>query len=763
MAPYRSRCPPCHGAQQHRTVWATNSGNDGENNSISGSGIDTGTGADIATGTDTDTEKEVIHVKELMSSLRSSLSADEGWAVLNMRRVLHGFHADAQYRLRLVTLRMQCFFMVVHSKMPGSCVDAHVKTGAVFLRDLLQLSDRTSEAAVQLTQALLSSAGSSIVACSSSSGSVSGGSSPATPLQLAYLALENLLGLLESRLRRRSSFVVNTNILQLLGLTRGGADRDAARGGGASSGGLTDDPWSSIVLTCCSFAPRLHGWTSAFASTPTIAHASATSAVDSDGAGEGGSTGGQAYRGMANTALAEKLAEINATGRYIRIGLELYALSVTTRDSSHVVADMPLVGSIVGLIQAGTADLTAILRAIRQEELQQQEWKRQWHASSSSSPVSAPAPVLSPVQRAYRVHAMLLVSKALYCLELTIERSGYLTAYRESDGPAAVSSLIETFTTFDTEDDADTTPSSASVSSTTPLVLDSFGRNILESALTVLHLAIQKSRQAVLTQGNNADAGLRVAHQPFFSVLCSKALASPFHKNEVLWRLLLELVKVVVDLDPPYLAHFLQSPAAQQLSAALQFGPRGQFPRRFVDVTTDPGKNTAIEDDDNDNDEGGSIGKGGEGKKMLCTDLEQVLLPIARLAYSVCITEEGKQYLASTGMVRFVIEAMLQPSLLLPCSGGVYAEQVAKVGKMLTHVLLDCDSLRGRTKDLLREKLLALSREAKDVWTNGSSSSSGSGGQCDGYANGMLEDSDNELGLETYAGAAAAQPLVHAD
>ena len=86
--------------------------------------------------------------------------------------------------------------MLAHSKTPPNAIQEYLRITSRFMLDLVELSDLGSEASSELNLP--------------------------NPVSLSYIVLENVLGLLENKLRRRSSFVVQSNILPLLGLVSAG-------------------------------------------------------------------------------------------------------------------------------------------------------------------------------------------------------------------------------------------------------------------------------------------------------------------------------------------------------------------------------------------------------------------------------------------------------------------------------------------------------------------------------------------------------------
>ncbi len=531
------------------------------------------------------------------------LSEDEQWTVLNIQRALAGFQSDVNQRSLILQMRLQCLFIVIHSRHVPDTIHEYLKPGSTLVKDLVELSDLSSE--------------------------VSSALNLQDPLALANVALENVLALLECKLRRRGGPIVQTSIMGSLGLTRLGA-------GAIVAVGANEDAWSSVVIAACAVSSQLFG--SKF-------EKSATTLGKNEAAGS-----------SSDEVVTLSNAAVNNVGKFVRIGLELYALSLTTRDPSHVVQDMALVSTIIGLLQAATPHVQSVLLKLR--------------LSSSDDHVLS----------AHDVQTMLVVAKALYCLELTVEHSGYTAAFRESEGLAVVAGIIKIFSGVD-EQLAENSSASPCSTFTALLKANMPARSAVESALSVLYCSIQKSRQTAMMQGT-ADSGLREVNQTYFNSFCASVFRSPFAHNEVLWDMVLVLLRETVDLDPPFLAMFLTTPAAEALVVAIT--------RQPVDA---------------------AVGSFGEN-----VDLEGLLLSLARFAASVVIIAEGKQYLVRAKIVPFILETLVGPKVVLPENNGLVGDKLVKIGKALSQVLTDCDAVRAPTKLLLRDKLMSLSLEATRVW-----------------------------------------------
>lgn len=538
------------------------------------------------------------HLAELQQS--HQLSTHELWTVLNIKTALRGFQADMDYRLKVVKIRLYSFFLLVHSKISPATIQDYLRSDSRFLQDLVELSDLSSEASSELSMQ--------------------------QPAALAYLALENVLGLLENKLRRRSSFVIQSSILPVLGMSNNLMIANSGRSEGA---------WTSIVMAACAAAPLLFNCTASGVSTPSS---------------PAGSPGKYTASSPSRLASPQKDNEISSLAKFIRIGMELFILSLTERDPAHVVHDMPLISTIVGVIQGAIPHMERIFVERK--------------ARTTAVPCTA-----------YEVHVFLVVAKALYCLEVVADRPGYLAALRESEGIPALTRVIQLFAEAAGGADAENKFA----------FLDPAARNAVESAFSCICVVIQKSRHTVVLQGNTSDTGVRIVYETYFGDLCTKAFTSPFEGNETLWAQLITLIKEAIDLDPSYLSHFLASSYADVLLKVLQIPFGAAFPAAmFAPKAT--------------------------------TNLEGLLVPLARLAGAVAITPEGRGYVTRARIVHFILEAMVQPCCLLPSGRDIDVTRVMKLGKLIGQLMSDHDELRSPLRDILKKKVIAFAKEATDCW-----------------------------------------------
>jgi hypothetical protein len=95
------------------------------------------------------------------------------------------------------------------------------------------------------------------------------------------------------------------------------------------------------------------------------------------------------------------------------------------------------------------------------------------------------------------IQLVLIITKSFYCLDCTIERQGYFTAFRECDGLAPVSSILKLFALTDADqvDKKQFNP-------------NFYLKWALDSALSLLKSSIVKSRNAVMMQGSNSESGI---------------------------------------------------------------------------------------------------------------------------------------------------------------------------------------------------------------------------------------------------------------
>jgi hypothetical protein len=91
--------------------------------------------------------------------------------------------------------------------------------------------------------------------------------------------------------------------------------------------------------------------------------------------------------------------------------------------------------------------------------------------------------------------------------------------------------------------------------------------------------------------------------------------------------------------------------------------------------------------------------------------MEMFLYPLAKFALAICITEEGKEYLQNTCILRFILESVVQSGSVLPKSLGFSMDAISKIGRTFTKIIIECEAARPGMKVLLKDKLLSLCRQ----------------------------------------------------
>jgi E3 ubiquitin-protein ligase HUWE1 len=471
-----------------------------------------------------DVLKGVVHEPEVSDSIFLLQLAYHSW-----------FAKDSRSRESLVRTVLFSFFILIHSKVSSTEVIDYVKTGTEFTKDLVSLGDVSRNSLKY--------------------------SSLIDELSMSHICLENILGLIESRLRRRSSMILKSNILDVLNL------EDSSSSAIFPS---EDICWISIISSACSNATILfepcHD--------PTV---------------------------------------YSTVGKFTRLGLELYALALTIRDRSHMITDIRVVSTIVSLLQACTAGFKVLLE-------------------------DCPTSLTS----SRSVQLMLVISKILYCLELTVQKSGYTNIFRECDSLEPVVELLTLFGNYKE-------PMGEWFSSCP------FGASILETALSVVTISIQKYRPSAAAGRSLNESGYSYLFSPSFILLGQKIVQRISGDTDTVWGEYLFLLKEIIDYEPTYLAYFLQSELIESFKKAFSNG----IPS--YELTKSSGR----------------------------IDLELIISSLLRFALSSCITNEGRNFLIESKIIEFIIEGIQHPLVIVPYSFGVSSDKVSKIGALLGQILVE--------------------------------------------------------------------------
>lgn len=503
------------------------------------------------------------------------LTAECAWPLVLLERTLAGYVHDICYRESISRMRLFSFFVLIHSRVPPTTLQEFVKSGSSFLRDILLLSDINSEylVALNLNQ----------------------------PLKIAHICMENVLGLLESQLRRRSAVNLHSNIIELLSLE--GNELNSLSG---------EDPWITIVSSAVSFFAVLCPGNSA--RNDEVAHLLYF---------EGGI-------GMHSHDI----------GKFVRLGLELFALALTTREPHHVLNDIRVLSIIVGLLKSAVEQLHFIFQFLLGNAV--------------------------VVGKSHNfVQILYVIAKALYCLELTADRPGYLNAFRECGALEPITKIIDIYSAvgMNLEELFEKYPASC---------------NIMESALSVVHISIQKHRHSQTIGGTQiTESGYQLVHNPSFLMLGKHIFKSITQNSDVLWVEYIHVLKEAVDIEPSFLGTFLSSDVAQEMKVAFV----NQVPFRA-------------------------------DSRVKKVDIERLFIPLLRFLLAICFTNDSRSYIISSGIISFVLDGIHHDCCILPNSGSLSSERIAKVGKLFAQLMIDQDEIKAIVATSLKSKLVELSVNA---------------------------------------------------
>ena len=417
----------------------------------------------------------------------------------------------------------------------------------------------------------------------------------AEPFHLGKIVLECTTGMLETSLRRRNQLFDRAGITAELGLSR------LSDGGGGN--GTHESTWSVIVTAACSVATRL-------------------------------------FDERDNQSEDDSSTEASMYGTYVRIGLELFITCLITRDPTNAVEDAPVVGAIVGFLQASVPTVQAILQS--SNEFVQNNPGKMCKLSKWDSQV------------------MWTVAKGLVCVSICIQHN-YATIVRECDTISLLTTLIESFTDIWTEDIS---------------LMDSPCKGVLDGILDILCDNIDNSRRSGFGE---ADNGVQIIHQPCFSKLCMLIFKSPYKNNEYLWIEILSLIKESINAEPTFLGQFLRSDYIVLFKNVLK-SPFDSHP-----LFSSPSK------------------------------LEPVLLPLSKLAYSMCITTEGQDFVIESKIPELIVEANICKSGLLPHGDGFTQDTILRCGTSLAKMMRESEQIQEIMNAYFQLTLINVCEEARSV------------------------------------------------
>lgn len=542
--------------------------------------------------------------------LAATSSKEHSLGLLFLLRAADALKGSIEVRARVVKLRLRCLSVLITSRTPHIVerMNIHLKSGSQLVRDLLSLSDLSSEPLLGLGLK--------------------------SPLSISALALDCTVNVIKCTVKRRGSICVD----RALGLVRAGESREDME----MVGGSHETPWVSMVLAACAAA-------SAEALNSTDTDASSESKRSSEPVTPSDSAVAAAkYAGSCDLMGWEE--EVTST-LYMRIALELFACCLNVHDGPVMGeirdSDSAIVSAIVGFLQSSMGNLSSVLQLLDAD------------VDAASAPkteaVDGSVAVAFSVDPKHK-QIMWSVSKAFACLDYCFEVTRYHSSIMDCNVLSPVASVLELFTTHE----AISKPYAGAAV-----------KSVVENSLSVLSRCLIQSR-GIPSPNNPGEAAMQIVRLPFFALLSRQVFSSLESDMEYLWLYMLNVTRNAIQAEPAYLAQFLRTPQAQQLKDMIRnYGDSPSSERGKVKGIVSP---TDVDED-------------------------MIILPLAQLMGSMCITVDGQTFVAESRMVPFLLAAITSERNLLPNSAGISRESIEKCGRAIAGLI------RERDRTALREDI----------------------------------------------------------
>ncbi len=300
-------------------------------------------------------------------------------------RTIDGLKSAVDSRIRLITLRFKCLFILLSSRLPYTRIQSFLNPNCIFLKDMLSLSDISSEVISYL--------------------------SPSCILSLSHLALNCTVGVLKLAHKRKGPFL-NIRIDRNLGLVPVHTSRQSLWTYD-NLGGSHEILWISIVISACS------SLSSSMVDAIQLIKSSGHSTINVN----------SPYQSFAESDIS--------SGIYAKAAYELLGTCLSMSDSYDLRGSTALVGAITALGQTFTGYLNHLFSNSTSSASS--------HSSitTETTKTKGTGIMLSWDDQ----QAMWAVGKSLSCLDLTLSQPGSLEAVAESHSLSIISSIIEAFAT----------------------------------------------------------------------------------------------------------------------------------------------------------------------------------------------------------------------------------------------------------------------------------------------------------------------------
>lgn len=214
--------PPYGPADEEMCVVVVNRANDLSSSSLRNVAIPLNSGS-VNTLLAWENIETYTSIMSLCSKYKMSydLSDAQLCTIMNVLRSASVLRESMELRMKTVLLRLKCFFILIHCRLPIESMQSYISSGCAFLKDLIGLSDLNSEISSELKQVGLNS------------------------VEISNISSECLVAMLSLVTRRRGILLQQSGILQDLGLRqplqRGGRRDDL-------NGNISNEiSWISIV------------------------------------------------------------------------------------------------------------------------------------------------------------------------------------------------------------------------------------------------------------------------------------------------------------------------------------------------------------------------------------------------------------------------------------------------------------------------------------------------------------------------------------
>lgn len=582
-------------------------------------------------------------------------------SVRSVMRAANGLQGSVQCRMKIIRMRLCCFYILLHSRLSSESIMPYIRAGTSLVKDLVSLMT-TSSPDVPFGATF---------SPNSSAANESDAEDAAIARSVAILAIECLIGLIESSHKRGGAVSLafpESSILADLGLLSDNSMNDVLRPSRNTEGNnnssttpawlvsfqavcLEVDSFFSTSLEFCFASSSVVDRTNR-AIIDTICEDEEEYLVDIECVSDGSNV--DPYPNpLSGVNITSVVSEMVRNARYIRLMLELFVACITSIQLSGAsVMDTSPVSSIVGLGFLLSSKLKQLLLLHAGFGLDVDD-------TNDAGGVTAVAGKSTPQQRICN-ELLWTLGKILLCLEVCVAGPDtYRSTFKECDGLILVSLVLEQYSLALVKE-----KESDNVLLLTHGCVDEAAFYVLENVLIVIsHVfthAHDYSSEAAIVNTSIGENGLQIAYQPFFEKLCCKIFESPYCVSiKFIWNHLVELYVAAINTEPAFLSHFLKSEACVQLMKRIKASA--------------------------DDELGHPLFKNGNGAFNLM---------IIKLAAACFITAPGQNAIVDNMVLERVISSVVHRELLYPQFSNTPLDSCSKIGRQLGYILKDSSATR---------------------------------------------------------------------